>query len=856
MIYYIKKFVFFSLLLVFIFNASSLKLNAQQCYAPMTGDNIEIGVNTGSGICVTQLCLGGYYNNLQLVKDNNLNSYTVWGNLVSALSAQGLFLRDTVNVYPAGYVAGFLLEQIGLTSISLLNDLTITTYLNGVPRETKSVGNNLLSGNLLAGSEKFFATFTTTLSFNEIRLNTSLLSVGLLNGLRVYSGFAFDANCNLEDNQVCVDYIQGPGTHVSYNGSLACVLCNLTNPNNLIDANKNNYAGLTLPVAALANVSVGVIDLRNTYPAGSRAGFVIEPEGATLLNLELLEMMTIQTYLFGELQESHTYSTSSSSVLNLKLLGGSGNKKQKLGFETTEPFNEVRLVVDQPVSVNLGTIRIHGAFEEPPNCSDCEEFLKTTQAAPYTASVVTGGGSQWTGNYGIVSTAIQNPDRVIDVFDTNYAQITAPLISLLGGARVTYQTADTFPTGTYAGFTIEKSSGLIDLGLFQSITIKAYNGNTLVDSETGTSLLGASVLSGNSGQSRIGFYPSGSFNRIMIDFNFGLLGLGVAGSNYRIYNAFVIEDTDGDGTADCYDMCANGSDAFDSNGDGIPDDCSGPFADINTINVLESPDTSFMSGDTLIYKVTVSNLGNHTAEDVNIVNFAPQKSDIISWTATASGTTVPNTSGTGDIDETIDTMPNGSSVEYLIVVVTHSDFKFPEIKNEVSVTSSTEDPDPTCPSCITPGLPRVETPDLILFLDMPFTSFTQTINSQNLILNVQEIDAVNTNDSIVLFVTKFNGMSIDLDTTLTSFNSGLGSIPVDNPNWKIDSSSNPIFHLIYSKPSFVIPENGVSKIGISMSIDVNAINASSAIILYYIKEFSGGERNFFNNATDIMVSLD
>ncbi len=857
--YNLKISVLLQLLFVLMFTLDVSKLAAQQCYSPMTGDNIEIAVNTGTGICVTQLCLGNYYNNLQLVKDNDLNSYTVWGNLVTALAAQGLSLRDTVNTYPAGYVAGFLLEQVGLTSVSVLNDLTISTYLNGVHRETKSVGNNLLSGNLLSGTEKFFATFITTQSFNEIRLNTSLLSIGVLNGLRVYSGFAFDSDCNLENNSVCLDFIQGPGTQASYNGSLACVLCNLNNPNNLIDANKNNYASLTLPVAALSTASVGVIDLRNTYPAGSRTGFVIEPEGSTILNLELLETITIETYLFGELQEAHTYSTTSTSLLNLKLLGGSGNKKQKLGFETSTPFNEVRLRVNQPVSVNLGTIRIYGAYEEPPGCTDCEEYLRTTQTAPYTASIVTGNIgilNPWTGSFGIGSSAIQNTARVIDQYDTNYAHIVAPLISIAGGARATFQTAGSFPQGTYAGFTIEKSAGLVDLGLFQSITISAYNGSTLVDSKSGTSILGASVLSGNSGQSRIGFYPSGTFNRIMIEFDFGLLGVGVAGSTYRIFNAFVIEDTDGDGTPDCNDMCATGSDSIDTDGDGNPDDCSDPFADINTINTLESAVTSFKSGDTLMYKVMVTNLGNYTAENVNIVNLAPDKCNITSWTATGTGATPPNTSGSGDINENIDSMPNGSSVEYILELVTQPDYKFPEIKNAVTVSSDTYDPDPTCPQCITPGLPRVETPDLFLFLDMPFTSFTQANSSQNLILNVQEIDNVITNDSIVIYITKFNGMSVSLDTTLTTFNSGLGSQPVDNTNWKLDSINNPIFHLIYSKPNFVIPQTAISKIGITLSIDVNVINASKAIILYYIQNYSGGERNYINNAADIMVSLD
>src|SRR5690606_2270852 len=65
-----------------------------------------------------------------------------------------------------------------------------------------------------------------------------------------------------------------------------------------------------------------------------------------------------------------------------------------------------------------------------------------------------------------------------------------------------------------------------------------------------------------------------------------------------------------------------------------------------------------------------------------------------------------NTSGTGDIDETIATLPDGAVVTYTVTVQTPPDFD-DDLVNAVTVTTPTPDPDPTCDDCETPPL----TPD-------------------------------------------------------------------------------------------------------------------------------------------------
>ncbi|WP_257957487.1 DUF11 domain-containing protein, partial [Parapedobacter tibetensis] len=101
----------------------------------------------------------------------------------------------------------------------------------------------------------------------------------------------------------------------------------------------------------------------------------------------------------------------------------------------------------------------------------------------------------------------------------------------------------------------------------------------------------------------------------------------------------------------------------------------------------------------------MTNNGPSDAQDVNVVDTAPAGTTITGWTASVtSGTvTLPNASGTGNINETITTLPNGAVVTYILTVQTPSDF-MDELVNAVVVTTPTEDPDPECLTCTTPPL--------------------------------------------------------------------------------------------------------------------------------------------------------
>src|SRR5690606_37538585 len=134
-----------------------------------------------------------------------------------------------------------------------------------------------------------------------------------------------------------------------------------------------------------------------------------------------------------------------------------------------------------------------------------------------------------------------------------------------------------------------------------------------------------------------------------------------------------------------------------------------PQADIVTVKVTSTAgQTEYTPGESVDYTISVTNNGPSDAQDVNIVDTAPTGTTISSWAAvvTTGTVTLPNTSGTGDLNETIATLPDGAVVTYTVTVQTPPDFE-DDLVNAVTVTTPTPDPDTTCDGCETTPL----TPD-------------------------------------------------------------------------------------------------------------------------------------------------
>ncbi|MCD9853574.1 T9SS type A sorting domain-containing protein [Epilithonimonas sp. JDS] len=543
-----------------------------QGYTPIRGMGTEAKAVNGGGIC-----LGCYNGSLTPVVDANLNNSVSMGNFATLASGNGISVKNTNTTYPAGYITGFNVD-LGTSFITatLLSSIKISTYKAGVLQES-TTSSTLLSVPAFGGTKtRVFFHFKTTKEFDEVRLyQTNTLA--LFGAMNVYYAFAFDpAAMPVDNNNICDDIISGSGVdgNVSGSSSFIAPLSFVSDREKISDGDKNSYGIIALPAGLLGSYSVGLLDKNQIYPAGNRAGFVISPDDeGKLLSAEFLKNVTIETYLFGELQDSRTLSDGG-GLINIKVLGfGSG--KQKVTLTTTKPYNEIRLKVTQTVGFNIGALKVYYAFEEPLTC-ECDDKIQTS------GSAVPGDlqtGSSWTsgpGLFGLILGKMVYPERIVDNNTSNYATATVPAASLFGifSAYVTVKSNELLPANTFAGFTIEKSANLIGVGVLENITVTLYNNNTVTNTFVGTgSLISGNFFTTDSNKFYVGGKATKPFNRIKITFNSGT-GIRFP-QEYYIYNAFASKDADNDGIADCFDLCPGGNDSIDNNGNGIPDCAEG-----------------------------------------------------------------------------------------------------------------------------------------------------------------------------------------------------------------------------------------------------------------------------------------
>ncbi|MGN7758754.1 T9SS type A sorting domain-containing protein [Chryseobacterium sp. 22532] len=562
-----EKFVV--MLMIFMMSAA---VSAQKGYEPIRGMGVEAKPVNNSGIC-----LACYNGSMNPVIDANLDNSVSMGNFASLVSGNGISVKNTNTTYSAGYITGFNVDLgTSFITVDLLSSLRISTYKNGVLQES-TTSSTLLSVPAFGGSKnRIFLHMKTTREFDEVRLyQTNVLSI--FSALNVYYAFAFDpTKVPVDNNGICDDIIAGSGVdgNVSGSSSFIAPLSFVQNRERIGDGDKNSYGSIVLPAGLLGSYSVGVLDKNQVYPAGNKAGFVISPDDeGKLLSAEFLKNITVETYLYGQLQDSRTLSDGG-GLINIKVLGF-GTGKQKVSVTTTKPFNEVRLKVTQTLGVNLGSLKVYYAFEEPASC-ECNDKIQTSGSAIQGNLV---SGTNWTsgpGLFGLILAKMVNPAAIVDTNTSNYATATIPAASLLSifSAYATVSTNSLLPANTYAGFTLEKAANLIGVSVLENITVTLYNNNTQTDIFTSTgSLISGNFFTTDSNKFYVGGKATKPFNRIKVTFYSGT-GVRIP-QNYYIYNAFASRDDDNDGVPNCFDQCPNGNDSIDNNGNGIPDCAEG-----------------------------------------------------------------------------------------------------------------------------------------------------------------------------------------------------------------------------------------------------------------------------------------
>lgn len=266
------------------------------------------------GLCL----LGCGISNLNNLTDSDLTNYTTVSTLLGLGVTHTITATDetTDEYFEAGSYAGFLIENVSVAQIDLLGSITIRTYLNGAEQETSS-GNSLVTlDSSLLNNDQFYVGFYTTLDYDSIEISATSLA-GIASSTNIYYPVtnSFCVGPTLESNTPTVlNKPDFPARIVDERTGMGGLLNvgTVTNTNSAIDSNSNTYASIDFTLGVIATGSISIKDELTNYLAKTYVGFDIE--NASVLNLELLDGITITTYLDGVLQEVKTGSSELLSV--------------------------------------------------------------------------------------------------------------------------------------------------------------------------------------------------------------------------------------------------------------------------------------------------------------------------------------------------------------------------------------------------------------------------------------------------------------------------------------------------------------------------------------------------------------
>jgi hypothetical protein len=435
--------------------------------------------------------------------------------------------NDAADTYPAGTFAGFRVGTGSLLSASLASTVTIRTYNNGTLAETYNAVSSLIDVSSLLLNSDGTATlgFITKQPFDKVEIEYGAL-IGFLFSADVYNAVIerFVAGsvlaCNVQTpavNPTYPTYVNSMGTGIT---GLACAACSVTNAENVVSTSTSDFATISMAVSLGSTGSLSVRDAITTYPAGTFTGFNISNPG--LISANLLSGISIQTYITTAAGVRTLVETSSAaSLLSVgTFLSGSG--AQTVGFVTTLPFDEVRIVMSNLLGV-LSTTNVYDVVYQKfcagiaPTCSANTNLINP--AYP----VIIDGSKSGIGGVACVACSVNNSQNLIDSDLSNSASIVLASGLLATGSIAVKDQVTTYPAGTFAGFDIDNVS-LIGVNLLGGVTVTTYlNG---VQKETsGGNLVSLQLLS--SSRQVVGFSTTQAFDELKITVgNFVGINLG------------------------------------------------------------------------------------------------------------------------------------------------------------------------------------------------------------------------------------------------------------------------------------------------------------------------------------------
>lgn len=333
------------------------------------------------------------------------DSYTVQS--VLSLDAGGsliMSVRDLNYEYAGGQKAGFVCSASDddILSLDVLKSYWLETYLHGKKTGEYTFNNegvtslvDLGLGNITGGSYDdatgetpaniFCIEGTFDQPFDEIRLGTSGVNLGLAGKLQIYYAYvgdnemipAISSRTDFFYNGVSVPWKVGDVSWISWSDE--------NSANSLIDDRTDNGCTIELIMGIIGSISGGIhatVDFGREIEAGSEVGFVVTT--GRLLELGGGKSVIIRTYNGEEDDpEKYTEQYTYTKMLSLGLLGGG---RTKYSIKTTQPCRRVYLNFAGFDLKLLSATTINYAFVREPDKIDASSLFTLSGATVYTPS--------------------------------------------------------------------------------------------------------------------------------------------------------------------------------------------------------------------------------------------------------------------------------------------------------------------------------------------------------------------------------------------------------------------------------------------------------------------------------------
>jgi hypothetical protein len=496
----------------------------------------------------SQITIFDEFANKENLIDNDPTFSTASTFTASLINSGWLEVKDHnatgANVYPSGSFAGFIVSS----TLKLGATTTITTYLStsptpNTPIDTKVI-TNLAEVGLLNGKTRIG--LIATGSFDRVRIDFA----GIVATISVYAP-VIEKFCNTSPALACntPTSLTAPGhsiyinpDHTGITTDIACLGCNITDPDNIIDGDPANSSSIVLTAAVATTASIGVKNAFVTYPASTSSTFVgFDISSTALVDLGVFDRLTVSTYKTGTTAAIQSFTGANLISTNSSLLSGTG--RRTIGFLATLDFDEVRLTVTKTAGVSLATLNIFGVvvqkFCDGPSLDCADNTIPKNTLTPLTSPthpVYVDGANTGIIGLACVGCSINNSENVVDVSTTNSATIVLTAGVSTSATFAVANALQTYPVNSFAGFDIETNS-LLSANVLSTAIITLFNNGSAVQTSTTNGLIvgaGSSPLLNGRSRQYIGLVAKVPYDEVKITFaNLVAADLG----SIVIYNA-------------------------------------------------------------------------------------------------------------------------------------------------------------------------------------------------------------------------------------------------------------------------------------------------------------------------------